>query len=135
MNLKCSSSYRAYNKVLPAFLWNRPRDVVSHCMEKISLAEEIDCKTIELTDDEKGIFNVTSQSNSPGPDTSTQCSQFLGPRRPICRLELAGAQPASDPDFIGKFVPRCVKPCMYGLFAGHPGKAARASRRASATAA
>ena len=79
MNVQYSSSYKAYNKVLPDFLWNRPRDIVTHCMGRISAAEEIQRDDITVVDDVLGMFEVAGQSQKNsyklqfGDETSMPC--------------------------------------------------------------
>ena len=62
-NVRCHSMYRKYNKSLPEFLLNRPRFFVTHCMEKITLAQDI-CKEDIMTTQADGVFNVKSETFS-----------------------------------------------------------------------
>ena len=49
---------------MPAFLHNKPRPFVLHCLRKISLAQDIPPRHVTLQDSIKGIFKVKSQSRS-----------------------------------------------------------------------
>ena len=60
--LKFCQGYRKYNTDVPHFLVNRPRILVAHCLERISVAKEIENHHIRCADTKKGIFKIKSQS-------------------------------------------------------------------------
>ena len=62
LNIKSSQNYRRYNDKVPEYLHNRPKDMVSHSIEKITLAENIDATGIIMTGD--GKFLVPSEMSS-----------------------------------------------------------------------
>ena len=52
------SRYRKYSGNVPQFLINRPKNLVTHCMQKIAMAKEVDLSGIVMTDN--GVFKITS---------------------------------------------------------------------------
>ena len=58
-NIVASNTYKSYNNKIPNYLWNRPRKVVKHCMERIRSSTEIDKNKICRNG---GCFSVESQS-------------------------------------------------------------------------
>ena len=57
-NLMSHSRYRKYSGNVPQFLINRPKNLVTHCMQKIAMAKEVDLSGIVMTDN--GVFKITS---------------------------------------------------------------------------
>ena len=57
-NTKFCDGYRKYNSNVPAFLHNKPRPFVLHCLRKISLAQDIPPRHVTLQDSIKGIFKL-----------------------------------------------------------------------------
>ena len=55
------SRYRRYSAYVPKYLVDRPRDLVKHCLKKISLAKSVDKSALKIVD--HGIFSYTSYSN------------------------------------------------------------------------
>ena len=64
LNVRYSSSYRAYNQDIPAFLLNRPRELVMHCMMRLDAGKSIPKSNILLIDPKNGCFQVQSQSRN-----------------------------------------------------------------------
>ncbi|XP_065682326.1 uncharacterized protein LOC124811828 [Hydra vulgaris] len=52
-NFKMDSRYRHYAKIIPSFLINRPREMVTHCLKKISLAESFDLGKVSMINHDK----------------------------------------------------------------------------------
>ena len=50
------SLYRGYNSDVPRFLWNRPKEVVSHCLSSITGAEDIPLQDVKMIS--KGKFEI-----------------------------------------------------------------------------
>ena len=62
-NVRCHSMYRKYNDATPTYLQNRPRNFVNHCLQKITLAEDINAaEDVTCADHQVGEFNIKSQS-------------------------------------------------------------------------
>ena len=82
MNVKYSQGYRKYSSEIPHFLVNRPRILVTHCIERIFAAKEIESHHIECTDSMKGKFKIRSQSQDG-------CWYLLsfGDSQTMCRCE------------------------------------------------
>lgn len=60
-NTRCHSLYRGYNPDLPRFRWNRPKEVVSHCLSGITGAEDISLKDVKMirTPRDKRYYELT----------------------------------------------------------------------------
>ncbi len=58
-NVKAHSLYRGYSPDIPAYLHNRPHQVVKQCMSKIHLAEEFSSEQV-LQKSGSGEFQVKS---------------------------------------------------------------------------
>ena len=56
-NYKLSTEYRAYNKDIPAYLQNRPRSVILHCLQRKAKCHKFTEEDIKKIDDD-GIFEV-----------------------------------------------------------------------------
>ena len=46
MNLRPSNCYRSYDKSIPEWLHNRPKNYVKHCLEKMELTKEINTRNL-----------------------------------------------------------------------------------------
>ena len=55
-NTRCHSLYRGHNPDLPRFRWNRPKEVVSHCLSSITGADDILLKDVKMIS--KGKFEI-----------------------------------------------------------------------------
>ncbi|XP_063078674.1 uncharacterized protein LOC134468731 [Engraulis encrasicolus] len=66
LNVAYSSAYRRYNTVMPGFLHNRPRGVVTHIMERMTEAEYHTDEIVPVGD---GLFNIKSASHGNGHHT------------------------------------------------------------------
>ena len=62
MNTFYCSQYRSYNKVIPSYLHDRPREFVLHCLERREIALGSDLSGI--TCQGKGLFSVMSLTNN-----------------------------------------------------------------------
>ena len=60
-NVKAHSLYRGYSPDIPAYLHNRPHQVVKQCMSKIHLAEEFSSEQV-LQKSGSGEFQVKSST-------------------------------------------------------------------------
>ena len=59
LNTRCSGRYKRYNQSIPKYLQDKPRQFLSHCMNRISAAEEISPEEIR-EGKSKGEFQVAS---------------------------------------------------------------------------
>lgn len=41
VNIKASPQYKKYNDILPAYLHNRPKEVIEHCRQRFVREEEV----------------------------------------------------------------------------------------------
>lgn len=57
-NLQQSSLYRSYNSFVPEYLWNRPRCVILHCLDRKGSSNKFTVDDVEEADGTKGIFLV-----------------------------------------------------------------------------
>ena len=62
MNTFYCSQYRSYNKWIPSYLHDRPREFVLHCLERRKIALGFDLSGI--TGQRKGLFSVVSFANN-----------------------------------------------------------------------
>ena len=62
MNVKCYQGYRKYNKEIPKYLVNRPRLLVTHCLDRMVTAYDIEQYHNKCHDQGHGTFTVKSQS-------------------------------------------------------------------------
>ena len=62
MNLRPSNCYRSYDKSIPEWLHNRPKNYVKHCLEKMELTKEINTRNL-FKSEELQKFTVTSSTN------------------------------------------------------------------------
>ncbi|XP_071124047.1 uncharacterized protein [Mytilus edulis] len=93
VNIKASAFYKQYNQHIPAFLHNRPKELIDHCRKRISPAEEVEGKIVKGED---GLFTVSSFTDqnttyivSVGSDTevpSCQCEDWLRSHWPCKHL-------------------------------------------------
>ncbi|XP_063440916.1 uncharacterized protein LOC134721686 isoform X1 [Mytilus trossulus] len=93
VNIKASAFYKQYNQHIPAFLHNRPKELIDHCRKRISPAEEVEGKIVKGED---GLFTVGSFTDqnttyvvSVGSDTevpSCQCEDWLRSHWPCKHL-------------------------------------------------
>lgn len=74
LNYKQSSKYRTYNSFVPDYLHDRPKSVISHCLERKSKALKYTIEDITLIDNEIGIFSVKGSS---GKDHSVTFAEPL----------------------------------------------------------
>ena len=82
MNVKFCQGYRKYNTDIPHYLVNRPRVLVSHCIDRMFAADDIQRYHIQCVDDIRGIFKIKSQSL----DGTVYCLSF-GDANTICKCE------------------------------------------------
>nr|XP_047137883.1 uncharacterized protein LOC124814333 [Hydra vulgaris] len=61
-NFKMDSRYRRYAKIIPNFLINRPRALVKHCLQKISLAGSIDLSKVTMIN--HGVFSIKNNKEN-----------------------------------------------------------------------
>ena len=81
LNTKYSGKYKGYNKAIPKFLQDKPRQFLVHCLNRISSAEEIKPEYIKAGES-KGEFHVRSTEYEEtwynlsfgGNDTMPKCS-------------------------------------------------------------
>ena len=59
-NTRRSNSYKQYHNKMPQYLFNRPRHIVQHCLEKIDLAKSIPAH--HVVNKGQGQFKVHSQT-------------------------------------------------------------------------
>ena len=59
---KMNVGYRKYSNDVPEYLRNRPRELVRHCLRKISLANSADLSAISIV--KNGVFSVKSFENN-----------------------------------------------------------------------
>ena len=62
MNTFCCSQYRSYNKGIPSYLHDRPREFVLYCLERRKIALGFDFSGV--TCQRKGLFLVLSFTNN-----------------------------------------------------------------------
>ena len=62
MNYKQSSQYRTYNSIVPDYLHDRPKTLISYCLERRSKALKCTIEDVSLVDDRKGFFSVKGTS-------------------------------------------------------------------------
>ena len=62
LNYKQSSQYRTYNSIVPDYLHDRPKTVISHSLERRAKALKYTTEDITVIDDENGIFSVKGTS-------------------------------------------------------------------------
>lgn len=82
MNVKFCQGYRKYNTDIPHYLVNRPRVLVSHCIDRMFAADDIQRYHIQCVDDICGIFKIKSQRL----DGTVYCLSF-GDANTICKCE------------------------------------------------
>ena len=77
------SLYKKYNEDVPRYLWNRPKQVVSHCRASITEAEDITQKDVTMLSEgkfairkrkEKGCYELTFGGSQVLP--SCQCRSW-----------------------------------------------------------
>ncbi len=61
-NTHLGSCFRAYNKSLPAYLHNKPDNLIKHCMQRLTLEEDVTIDDIKMIDLTQGKFLVKSQT-------------------------------------------------------------------------
>ena len=59
-NTRRSNSYKQYHNKMPQYLFNRPRHIVQHCLEKIDLAKSIPAH--HVVNKGQGQFKVHNQT-------------------------------------------------------------------------
>ena len=83
------SLYKKYNEDVPQYLWNRPKQVVSHCRLSITNAEDIPLKDVAMPSEgkfsirkrnEKGNYELTFGDSEVPP--ACQCHSWLRTRLP-----------------------------------------------------
>ena len=57
-NYKQSSQYRSYKKCVPAYLHDRPRGVVLHCLDRKTKSLKYSPEAVSDVDKEEGVFEV-----------------------------------------------------------------------------
>ena len=62
LNYKQSSQYRTYNSIVPDYLRDRPKTVISHSLERRSKALKYTIEDVSLVDNRKGFFSVKGTS-------------------------------------------------------------------------
>ena len=61
-NFEQSNENRIYKDYIPTYLYNRPREVVLHSLDRKASSAQFTEDDIEVVDNEKGIFEVTGTS-------------------------------------------------------------------------
>ena len=61
-NFKMNVRYRKYSSDVTEYLRNQPRELVKHCLKKISLANSADLSAISIV--KNGVFSVKSFENN-----------------------------------------------------------------------
>ena len=61
-NYQQLSEYRAYKDSIPAYLQNRPRSVIVHCLNRETKGERIPAHYVHDTDETLGVFQVEKES-------------------------------------------------------------------------
>lgn len=80
LNYQYTNQYRKYNDCVPAFLQNKPRSVVKHCLVRYASAGEY--SSDDLKNIGENMYEVKSQSSDTGvykvhlgtDETATRCS-------------------------------------------------------------
>jgi hedgehog interacting protein len=62
LNTKLHAGYRRYSPTIPDYLKERPHHIIKHCLERLSLSEEIPNSCVSVISMKEGIFKVGSKS-------------------------------------------------------------------------
>ena len=62
LNYKQSGQYRTYNSIVPDYLHDRPKTIISHCLQRRSKALKYTIEDVTPIDDKRGIFSVKGTS-------------------------------------------------------------------------